>query len=154
MTPTMPDRDAFRKELETLINRHSLENESGTPDFALAAFLCACLDAWQDGVRLRETFFGRDPAGAIVAVQVATAQQRGIRGVEEVELADELTARVRAWVARAAPRVRHDADYATIKISIMNPQGSDDDVSLFLDARIEEEMTTDQVGGRVPGVRF
>lgn len=143
MTPTMPDRDAFRKELETLINRHSLENESGTPDFALAAFLCACLDAWQDGVRLRETFFGRDPAGAIVAVQVATDQQRGIRGVEEVELADELTA-----------RVRHDADYATIKISIMNPQGSDDDVSLFLDARIEEEMTTDQVGGRVPGVRF
>lgn len=53
-TPT-----TFEKELEHLINRHSLESASNTPDFILAQYLQACLalfatvvlarDEWHDG---------------------------------------------------------------------------------------------------------
>lgn len=37
--------DDFRRELTELINRHSLENKSNTPDFVLADFLIRCLEA-------------------------------------------------------------------------------------------------------------
>ncbi len=36
----------FRDELTSLINRHSMENGSDTPDFILAEFLEASLGAW------------------------------------------------------------------------------------------------------------
>ena len=36
----------FEKELEKLINRFSMESDSDTPDFLLAKYLCACLDAY------------------------------------------------------------------------------------------------------------
>jgi hypothetical protein len=39
-------RSAFEKELAQLINRHSLENGSDTPDFILAAYLVDCLDTF------------------------------------------------------------------------------------------------------------
>lgn len=51
----------FALELETLINRHSLEQHSDTPDFILAQFLNAALTAFQASVRARETWYGRDP---------------------------------------------------------------------------------------------
>ena len=34
------------KELAEVINRNSLEYESGTPDFILARYLMNCLQAW------------------------------------------------------------------------------------------------------------
>ena len=42
----------FRQELESLINRHSMENASNTPDWILADYLAACLDALQQGHHL------------------------------------------------------------------------------------------------------
>ncbi len=36
----------FKKALEKLLNIHSMENRSNTPDFILAAYLKACLDAF------------------------------------------------------------------------------------------------------------
>ena len=50
----------FEKELEQVINRHSQENASNTPDFILAQYLTACLAAWNAGVQQRETWYGRD----------------------------------------------------------------------------------------------
>lgn len=50
---------AFRKELEAAINRNSIENASDTPDWVLADYLCACLEAWNHGVRTREAYYGR-----------------------------------------------------------------------------------------------
>lgn len=41
----------FRNELESLINRHSMENGSNTPDFLLAGYLQSCLDAFDHAVR-------------------------------------------------------------------------------------------------------
>ena len=50
----------FEKELEQLINKHSLENSSDTPDFILAQYLVNCLAAWNTTVRLRENWWKND----------------------------------------------------------------------------------------------
>jgi hypothetical protein len=49
----------FGKELESLINRSSQENESDTPDFILAGFLRDSLSAWNRATKERERWFGR-----------------------------------------------------------------------------------------------
>lgn len=48
----------FRKELEHLINRQSMENGSNTPDFILAEYLSACLEAFDTAVASREKWYG------------------------------------------------------------------------------------------------
>lgn len=48
----------FEQELESLINRHSLENESGTPDFILASYLVNCLNAFNIAVQQRANWRG------------------------------------------------------------------------------------------------
>lgn len=50
--------DDFRKELAALINMHSLESESDTPDFILAQFLTACLAAFDETTRTRDKWWG------------------------------------------------------------------------------------------------
>lgn len=46
----------LQKELETLLNRHSRENASDTPDFVLAHYMMRCLDAHEEAVRMRKAF--------------------------------------------------------------------------------------------------
>lgn len=50
---------SFEKELEQLINRYSLENESDTPDFILADYLRACLETFNNTTKARENWYGR-----------------------------------------------------------------------------------------------
>lgn len=57
-----PPPSDFAKELESLINRHSMENASDTPDFILAHYLAACLAAFNTATRDRETWYGRAPS--------------------------------------------------------------------------------------------
>ena len=52
------DNTAFRSKLEHLINRESLENESDTPDFILANYLTACLDAFTEASNARAVWHG------------------------------------------------------------------------------------------------
>ena len=59
----MTKNTEFLKELEQLINRYSAEGESNTPDFILAQFLYACLQAWNAGVQRRELWYGRHMLG-------------------------------------------------------------------------------------------
>ena len=47
----------FEQELEALINKHSMENGSDTPDFILAAFLTGVLDVWNVAVMRREDWY-------------------------------------------------------------------------------------------------
>lgn len=54
--------EQFRPALESLINRHSQENGSNTPDFILATYLVACLKAFDEATVAREKWYGRDPA--------------------------------------------------------------------------------------------
>lgn len=55
---------SFRKELEALINRHSLENGSDTPDFILAQFVCGSITLFDEMTIARETWYGRHHGGA------------------------------------------------------------------------------------------
>jgi hypothetical protein len=48
----------FRGELEQLINLHSKENGSNTPDFILAGFLTDCLDTFDRTVKCRDDWYG------------------------------------------------------------------------------------------------
>ena len=50
----------FKLELERLINSHSMENGSDTPDFILADFLGTCLEAFDKAVQSREQWYGRN----------------------------------------------------------------------------------------------
>ena len=52
--------DSFEKELSALINKHSIENESNTPDWLLAQYLISCLAAFTVATQQRETWYGRD----------------------------------------------------------------------------------------------
>ena len=49
----------FQADIREVINRHSRENESNTPDFILAAYLLACLDAFEKASNARERWFGK-----------------------------------------------------------------------------------------------
>ena len=50
---------SFLRELQNLINKHSIEGGSDTPDFILAEYLKQCLDAFDMCVRRREEWYGR-----------------------------------------------------------------------------------------------
>ena len=57
----------FRKELEGLINKHSMENGSNTPDFLLAEFLNSCLAAFDLAVQQRDKWYSvRLAPGSVV----------------------------------------------------------------------------------------
>lgn len=44
----------FEMDLEKLINKHSLENSSNTPDYILAKYLYNCLDNFNRTIKERE----------------------------------------------------------------------------------------------------
>ena len=48
----------FKKELENLINRYSVENAGNTPDFILAGYIERCLHAFAEATQQRETWYG------------------------------------------------------------------------------------------------
>ncbi len=52
---------AFEKDLEALINKHSVEGASNTPDFMLANFLHRCLEAGNALIRARDSWYGIEP---------------------------------------------------------------------------------------------
>lgn len=52
------ERTPLREELAALINRHSLENGSNTPDFILAEYLLGCLGAFDKAARERTHWYG------------------------------------------------------------------------------------------------
>ena len=54
-----PGLSEFERELANLINRYSLENDSDTPDFMLAAYLRSCLEVVAGFIRQREKWYGR-----------------------------------------------------------------------------------------------
>lgn len=51
--------EAFEADLSAIINRHSMENGSNTPDFILAKYLRYCLEAFNDTSLAREGWYGR-----------------------------------------------------------------------------------------------
>ncbi len=62
----------FYKELESLINKHSMECSSNTPDFILANYLKRCLCAFNEATIAREVWYGR--------LKIEETEQRDICG--------------------------------------------------------------------------
>lgn len=54
-----PAEPTFREELKQLINRHSMENGSNTPDHLLADFLSSSLEAFDRAVVGRDHWYGK-----------------------------------------------------------------------------------------------
>lgn len=48
-------------ELQQLLNRHCVENNSNTPDGILADYMYACLAAFEKGVKRRDAWYGIAP---------------------------------------------------------------------------------------------
>ena len=48
----------FEDELAEVINRHSKENSSNTPDYILANFLLDCLESWNCAINARDKWYG------------------------------------------------------------------------------------------------
>ena len=70
--PDIPEEEeiptsSFEKAVEDVINRHSAENDSNTPDFILAQYLMGCLQAYNTATQQRETWYGRDPRPSCTA---------------------------------------------------------------------------------------
>jgi hypothetical protein len=53
------NESAFRHQLEHLLNGHSKENGSDTPDFILAEYLITCLKAFDCATRSRTRWYGK-----------------------------------------------------------------------------------------------
>lgn len=51
----------FQAELQILVNKYSLENLSDTPDFILADYLQSCLEAFNDAVQTRTSYYASNP---------------------------------------------------------------------------------------------
>ena len=47
----------FEKDLEHLINKHSLENGSNTPDFIIARYLRKCLEAYDEAATAKNNWY-------------------------------------------------------------------------------------------------
>lgn len=48
----------FRKELEVLLNRYSIDNDLNTPDFILADYIMMCLHNYKQINNERDVWFG------------------------------------------------------------------------------------------------
>lgn len=57
----------FEDDLKSLINRYSIENESGTPDFILAEFLRGQLDVFSSIMLKRDEWHGNSSKDMIIS---------------------------------------------------------------------------------------
>lgn len=49
----------LRNDLAEVLNKHSAENQSNTPDFILAEYLAGCLASFDKASRARETWYNK-----------------------------------------------------------------------------------------------
>lgn len=56
----VPREEQFHRELTSLINKYSKENDSNTPDFILASYLTGCLRTFNSITESREKWYGRN----------------------------------------------------------------------------------------------
>jgi hypothetical protein len=77
---TSPAQEDFRRDLQAVINKHSRENGSNTPDYILADYLIGCLRALDIAVNDRSAWYGRidTPRGGItITAHLQSAEKDG-----------------------------------------------------------------------------
>lgn len=67
----------FEGELTVLINKHSIESLSGTPDFILAYYLKDCLVAWQNAQTRRTAWYQKKLEQRSDKIEVERPSQLG-----------------------------------------------------------------------------
>ena len=72
--PSPETAPTFFEELTQLINRHSLENGSDTPDFILAGYLIDCLNGYHAANRIRDKWYNDGASAASVGLSIAMNQ--------------------------------------------------------------------------------
>lgn len=71
----MTNEISFQGELSNLLNRHSAENESNTPDFILAKYLLDCLTVFNSAVKRREDWrYGSDASKKVLELRTHDTQ--------------------------------------------------------------------------------
>ena len=58
----MKNSARFENDLCAIINKHSMENESNTPDYILARYLMKCLENFNATLGVRNDWYGTDQA--------------------------------------------------------------------------------------------
>lgn len=59
--PEIEERSSsFKQELTDLVNRHSIENHSNTPDYIIAEYLVMCYGAFCAAVSARDVHEGKE----------------------------------------------------------------------------------------------
>jgi len=113
----------FYQELRELINKHSKENDSNTPDFILARYLCDCLQVFGNAALARSNWYGnrdrtiedhhrfdvRSTDGVFTVIHQNGARQeiRGLESVTEIMIRVDLKdnrARIERTVIEPKPR--------------------------------------------------
>lgn len=92
-TPYQKNVKAFKKDLEHLINKHSLENGSDTPDYMIAEYLVNCLDNFNKIQNLKQSEQWYAPAGVnrgLISGTLETAKTPEIVTPEKVVYSDPL----------------------------------------------------------------
>lgn len=56
----MVKQEKLRDEIESVLNKHSAENGSDTPDFILAQYLIDCLKAFDNATTRRVEWYGTE----------------------------------------------------------------------------------------------
>jgi hypothetical protein len=69
---TATPRPSLESEIGAVLNRHSVENDSDTPDFILARFVLNALTAYSTATRQRVEWYGQN-IGARPARALSTA---------------------------------------------------------------------------------
>lgn len=99
----------FEQELVSLLNKHSMENYSGTPDWILGEYIRMSLQAWDLGVRLRSEWRGEDLE---------------LPAIQRLQKDDEVISRLKALVADGIihlnPEFRNTQLYSDLKESAPN----------------------------------
>jgi len=78
----------FAKELQELINRHSIENDSNTPDFILTEFVCDVLEAFSRALKKRESWYNRKDRPGLTKEEIDASLKEG---AEQARLHREAT---------------------------------------------------------------
>jgi hypothetical protein len=74
----------LREDVRQVLNRHSAENASNTPDFILADFLLGCLVYYELAIQARSKWYGHmDAIGGPIGLTVATLAAKPAETKEE-----------------------------------------------------------------------
>lgn len=103
MEPTTPD---LVSDLAAVLNRHSAEQNSDTPDFILAQFLRSCLAAWDVATRERERWYGVTPM--VCSPPAVLPLRAGGMGVSYPQIAEVLPEAATHVVENAVPVASYD----------------------------------------------